>query len=74
MADEVSLSIDQQLRMIAESVCMVSALYTKKLIDSGISTNSSKHDMIFRHMKSYREYNFNESCHIESITSMNHVI
>jgi hypothetical protein len=62
VADEVSLSIDQQLRIIAESVCMVSALYTKKLIDSGISTNTSKHDTIFRHMKSYREYNFNESC------------
>ena len=49
VADEVSLSIDQQLRIIAESVCMVSALYTKKLIDSGISTNTSKHDTIFRH-------------------------
>jgi len=62
VADEVSLSIDQQLRTVAESVCMVSALYTKKLIDSGIPTTTSKQDTIFRHEESYRDYNFHQSC------------
>ena len=62
VADEIALSVDQQLRIVGESICMVSALYAKKLLESNIPTQSSKDSTIYRQELSYRDYNFVESC------------
>ena len=62
VADEISLSVDQQFRIVGESICMVSALYAKKLLESNIPTQNSKDSTIYRQERSYRDYNFEESC------------
>ena len=62
VADEISLSVDQQFRIVGESICMVSALYAKKLLQSDIPTQSSKDSTIYRQKQLYRDYDFVESC------------
>ncbi len=62
VADEISLSVDQQFRIVGESICMVSALYATKLLQSDIPTKNSKDSTIYRQKRSYRDYNFEESC------------
>jgi len=62
VADVISLSVDQQFRIVGESICMVSAYYAKKLLQSDIPTESNKDSTIYRHQRSYRDYNFVSSC------------
>jgi len=62
VADEISLSVDQQFRIVGESICMVSALYATKLLQSNIPTQNSKDSTIYRQEQSYRDYNFEDSC------------
>jgi len=62
VADEISLSVDQQFRIVGESICMVNALYAKKLLESNIPTQNSDDSTIYRPKRSYRDYNFEESC------------
>jgi len=62
VADEISLSVDQRFRIVGESICMVSALYAKNLLQSDIPTQINKNSTIYRHKLSYRDYNFQSSC------------
>eukprot|EP01031_Cornospumella_fuschlensis_P028932 gene28932-34918_t len=60
LAKEIAGSIDQQLRIIAESVCMVSSRYS--LILNQYSSVASTEEPMLEPQDSYREYHFSGPC------------
>ena len=61
-ANEISTSINQQLRTIAESVALSGALYSESLLNSTFSKTSSRRTTMLNQEKTYREYNFIGNC------------
>ena len=60
LGKEIALAINQNILIIAQSVCQVSALYAKNLLsysESGLDNGT-----LFDHELSYREYNFYGKC------------
>mmetsp|Transcript_20198 Transcript_20198/g.28960 ORF Transcript_20198/g.28960 Transcript_20198/m.28960 type:complete len:1519 (+) Transcript_20198:482-5038(+) len=60
LATEIANSINQQLIIIGESVCMVSSLYSSVLMP--YATYGSSGSTLLKHEPSFREYNFLEDC------------
>lgn len=60
MGNEIASAVEQQLKIIAESVCMVSSLYASNLLT--YSYVSSTRGTMFSPVSSFREYNFVQGC------------
>jgi hypothetical protein len=61
-ANEISTSINQQLRTIAESVALSGALYSESLLNTTFSKSSTRRTTMLNQEKTYREYNFIGKC------------
>lgn len=60
IGEEVSSTIDQQLRVVAESISMVSALYSSLLLN--FSNHSGQGISLLKPQNSFKEYNFFGDC------------